>query len=105
MTTQLVVAFFSVTEDARDAIEDLRRRGYVTSLDQVEDDLPDPDLSVSALMVGFLPDLSHGIFGSDNYKEKKKKGAYLLVMVDQHQSKQEAEDIIAKYGGEAVHVK
>lgn len=100
MSEHIFLAYFESVDDARDVMFELRRKGYITSLDKIESELPDPDLSVSALMVGFLPDLAHGIFrGGGVYDEGKKDGAYIMVVVDDQQSMNEVRTIIEEHGG------
>jgi hypothetical protein len=99
MAHKTITAYFTSRENAAKAMKALRSKGYVTSLDVPDTDLPDPDLSVNALMIGFLPDVAHGIFGSDNAERENKDSAYLLVITDEEHSEEEATEIIKKYGG------
>lgn len=99
MEHQTITALFESHEDAGKAMKELRRKGFVVSLDVPGRNLPDPDLSVNALMVGFLPDIAHGIFGSDNAENEGKLSAYLFILVDNTHKKEEAGEIIKKHNG------
>lgn len=95
---EMIVAYFEQLDDAREAMQILRNNGYMAALDKIDRGAPDPELSVSALMVGFLPDLAHGIFGA-GHKGEEKDGAYLLLPLEGNQDKSEAVDIIKQYDG------
>lgn len=95
---EMIYAYFENLEDAQEAMVILRNNGYMPALDKVDRGVPNPELSVSALMVGFLPDLAHGIFGTGKIEEDK-DGAYLLLPLEEDQNKDEALDIIKQYDG------
>jgi hypothetical protein len=97
--TLSILAYFPVMADARTAAEALRQKGYPVKMDPLESDLPDSDYSVSELMVGFLPDLSHGIFGSGSSKINEGDGALLFVVVDDPWERLHVMEIITRYGG------
>lgn len=94
----MIYAYFEQLEDAQEALHILRNNGYIATLDKIDRDGPDPELSVSALMVGFLPDLAHGIFGTGN-REDERDGAYILLSLEVEQSREDAVDIIKQYDG------
>jgi hypothetical protein len=94
-----ILAYFPVMKDAQTAAEALRQEGYPVKIDPVESDLPDSDYSVSNLMVGFLPDLSYGIFGSGSSKRNEGDGVFLFVVVDDPQERLLVAEIINRYGG------
>ena len=95
---ETIVAYFEQLEDAQEAMRILRNNGYTTALDKIDWGTPNPELSVSALMVGFLPDLAHGIFGT-GHREDERDGAYLLIPLEDDQNKEDAVDIIKQYDG------
>jgi hypothetical protein len=95
---EMIVAYFEQLEDAQEAMRILRNNGYIAALDKVDRGAPDPELSVSALMVGFLPDLAHGIFGT-SHREDEKDGAYLLLPLEDMHNKEDSVDIIKQYDG------
>jgi hypothetical protein len=97
-----ITAYFDDIDQARSAQEELRNKGYFAVLDKIEGGLPDPDMSVSALMVGFLPDLAHGIFsdGKHHAHFSDRDRAYLMVLAEPFQDPDVAERIIAAFGGE-----
>lgn len=97
--TLSVLAYFPVMADAQTTAEALRQKGYQVKIDPVESDLPDSDYSVSELMVGFLPDLSRGIFGSGRSEENKRDGALLFVVVNDPQERSHVVETINTYGG------
>jgi hypothetical protein len=101
MARKTFVAYFDMIDDAKEAITALRKAGFSTTLDKIDRGTPDPNLSVSALMVGFLPNLAHGIFGAGHREEERanKDGAYLLILVDHKHSEEEVHKIIANYDG------
>ncbi|MBS4030623.1 MAG: hypothetical protein KGZ63_04255 [Clostridiales bacterium] len=95
---EMIFAYFEQLEDAQEAMRILRNNGYIAALDKIDRGSPDPELSVSALMVGFLPDLAHGLFGTGN-REDEKDGAYILLPLEDDQNKEDAVDIIKQYDG------
>lgn len=99
-----ILAYFFAVADAEKTAAALLEKGYEVKLDRIEGRVPDPEFSVSELMVGFLPDLAHGIFGrtrpESDSSEERNKGAFLLVLTDEKHNSQEARDIIEKFGGE-----
>ncbi|EEG76745.1 hypothetical protein [Dethiobacter alkaliphilus] len=95
-----VFAFFDKEDKADKAMHQLRDKGYVASVQKVDNDLPDRDLSVSSLMVGFLPDLSSALF-----ETRPGPGAYLLVGVDKQHDQSQAQKIIEEFEGEVLKQK
>ena len=73
MARKTIVAYFDMIDDAKEAMGALRQAGFSASLDRIDRGTPDPNLSVSALMVGFLPNLAHGIFGDGHRDEVPSK--------------------------------
>ena len=102
--THNVLAYFKTIEEAKTAAGIIGERGFPSMVDRVRKDLPDPDLSVSELMVGFLPDLAHGIFGSGRGKrvESKEEGAFLLVILEEPGRKDELKRLLRQQGAELV---
>ncbi len=96
--SEIIFAYFEQLEDAQEAMHILRNNGYMATLDKIDRGVPNPDFSVSALMVGSLPRISHGIFGTGSV-EGEKDGAYLLIPLEEAQEKDSAVDIIKQYDG------
>lgn len=108
MAAKTFLAYFEKTEDAREAMRFLRQNGYTVTLDMVDGNFPDPDLSVSALMVGILPDFAH-IFSDavNNFARHEQQGAYLLVVAEEARHKdprhiEEAKKAVIRFGGKPV---
>jgi hypothetical protein len=102
---EVLIAYFEELEKARTAMSELHHNGYSVTLDKIERGMPDPDYSVSALMVGVLPDLANGIFG-DGYRGDSPPlgdGAYLMILLDAHQSEKEAGETVLRFGGELLY--
>lgn len=103
MAGKLTLAQFEELKSARAAMSVLREKGFTVHLDRNEERLPDPDFSVSAMMVGFLPDLAHGIFGTNDKKVKiDKADAHLIISVSDEHGQQLAKSIIDEFGGKLI---
>lgn len=102
MAHTIIVAEFAAVKGAKEAVSELRKKGFMATLDLAGGDLPDPDRSVSALMVGFLPDLAHGLFANDAENHDKQINAYLVAVVDEHDDQEYLGNIVSRYGGSII---
>jgi hypothetical protein len=101
--THNVLAYFTSMEEAKKAADLIGARGFPSLVDRVNKDVPDPDLSVSELMIGFLPDLAHGIFGSGREKKDESgEGAFLLVILEEPGRKNELIQLLRQHGADLV---
>lgn len=96
MSAQTFLAYFTHEKGALAAEKILREKIYIVATKKYEAQAPDPDLSVSALMVGFLPNLAHGLYGTEGSFHA---GMYLLIVVDETGHHSELDDIIRRCGG------
>ena len=103
MAEKWTLAHFEELKSARAAMSALREKGFTVHLDRDEERLPNPDFSVSAMMVGFLPNLAHGIFGTNYEKEKiEKYDAHLIISVGDEKGQQQAKSTIDEFGGKLI---
>ncbi|MCW3490870.1 hypothetical protein [Dethiobacter alkaliphilus] len=99
MVAKSIYAFFNDDEDARQAMHELRNRGYISSIQKADQGSPNPDMSVSSLMVGFLPNMTRALFQS-RYTDRE--GVYLFVGLNEHQGEVEVYDVIEQFDGELL---
>ncbi len=98
MTTN-ILAYFHSTTKAEDTARALAAKGVPCLVDTVKKGFPDPGTSVSELMVGFLPDLAHGIFGTGREQEKGgEESAFLLVLTEENENTEELKSLLRRYG-------
>ena len=102
MVAESIYAYFNTVDDAKDAMQQLREKGYIASIEENDQGAPNPDLSVSNLMVGFLPNFAHALFQT-NWLDTE--GAYLFVGLNEHQNKQEVLKTIEQFDGELLEQK
>jgi hypothetical protein len=101
--THNVLAYFNSLEEAKKAADIIGARGFPSLVERINKDVPDPNLSVSELMIGFLPDLAHGIFGSGREKsEKSNEGAFILVIMEEPDRKEELKQLLKQHGANLV---
>ncbi|MDW7651209.1 MAG: hypothetical protein SCK29_00395 [Bacillota bacterium] len=107
MAEKLMLFHFDEMKPAREAKTKLREKGITVHLERDENGMPDPDFSVSALMVGFLPDLSHGIFGTDNEKDdgSEVNGAHILAVIKNGDDEQNVKNIVSEFGGKHLETR
>ena len=96
MEAKTFLAYFYDDNAAETALRSLQEKIFVVALKKYEAQLPDPDVSISSLMVGVLPDVAQGIFGVD---ENGENGAYLLIIVDECGHEDEIKSIVERFGG------
>jgi hypothetical protein len=100
-----MLAYFHSFKQADAAAKALNESGFPSFVDKVKKDLPNPDFSVSELMVGFLPDLAHGIFGSGRKagdEKEKEDGAFLLIIEEEQAKEGELRELLRQFGGELI---
>lgn len=88
--------YFDDAASAKTVRQRLESEIFVVAVKEYAADAPDPGLSVSALMVGSMPNLTQGIFGAGNAEEK---GAYLLIVLDEDGHDEFIAGIAAEYNG------
>ncbi|NLM51460.1 MAG: hypothetical protein GX197_01350 [Firmicutes bacterium] len=93
------LTYFAQADGAKAAKQRLQGEIFVVALKEYAADLPDPNLSVSALMVGSMPNLAHGIFGTE---ASGQKGAYLLIVLDEDGHEALIEQVTKQYGGSII---
>ena len=99
MVDKTLYAFFNTVDDAKDAMRQLRDNGYIASIEKADLGAPNPDLSVSSLMVGFLPNMAHALFPT---RWLDSEGAYLFVGLNEQQDKLKVLEIVEEFGGELL---
>ncbi|HZK23872.1 MAG TPA: hypothetical protein VFC74_00620 [Oscillospiraceae bacterium] len=103
MPAQTTLAYFTNFADASAVKNDLENRIYTIAVKSYAAELPDPELNVSSLMVGFVPDLAHGIFGTNGrVAPTQESGAYLTIIVDEAGHENEIKKITDAHGGTIV---
>ncbi|NLZ92676.1 MAG: hypothetical protein GX922_01470 [Firmicutes bacterium] len=103
MPAETIVAYFYNFKDAKRAEAELVRQPYIINVKSYDAQLTDPDVSVSALMVGNWPNLAHGIFGTENsFVRTEEGGVYLLIVTDEEGHESEVRQVVENYGGSLV---
>ncbi len=98
MTANILAYFHSATK-AEDTARVLAAKGVPCLVDKVKKEYPNPDTSVSELMVGFLPDLAHGIFETGREQGKNgEESAFLLVLPEGNENTEELKSLLRRYG-------
>ncbi|MCR3923432.1 MAG: hypothetical protein NUK65_13110, partial [Firmicutes bacterium] len=99
--TKTFLAYFQGANDANEAKQILQEKIFTVATKSYDAQLEDPNLSASSLMVGYLPNLAHGIFGTTDVVATN-SGAYLLTVVDEDGHEEEVKQILQEFNGNIV---
>ncbi|NLP37910.1 MAG: hypothetical protein GX357_09680 [Firmicutes bacterium] len=93
------LTYFDNGNAAQEVKRRLQTEIFVVAVKQYATDMPDSNLSVSALMVGSMPNLAQGIFGTGATGQK---GAYLLIVLDEDGHEETIKKMTEQYGGTVI---